>query len=420
MTKLSLPIMLLVLSQVGCSNQSNKAQNPSLLNRAQAIHSAALTIDAHADIEIPGKPSMYVGADGLSKVTPQKMQKGGVDAVVMSLAVGPMPRTPEGYSKAKTIALTKLAAVKALSENPANNTLIAKTTDELLSAHSEGKSAIILGFQNGLILGTDVDQIDALYNSGVRVFSLTHMGHNDFADSSRPLYNAATGKREPEAEHGGLSPLGREAIAKINALGAIFDISQLSKQAALQAMALSSSPVIASHSNVQALTDVSRNLSDEELEHLGKTGGVIHIAPFRGYLFDSSNPEMDLNIRAVRRQAGIEESYLYPFELYWEIQDASIKKNFLTKVNALLGQIDVEQMVDHIDYVVNRIGVDHVGIGTDFNHGSGIEGFTDASDALNITLELVKRGYSEEDIKKIWGGNFMRVWRQAELAASPH
>ncbi|MDB2634598.1 dipeptidase [Porticoccaceae bacterium] len=418
MTKLSLPIMLLVLSQVGCSNQSNKAQNPSLLNHAQAIHSAALTIDAHADIEIPGKPSMYVGADGLSKVTPQKMQKGGVDAVVMSLAVGPMPRTPEGYSKAKTIALTKLAAVKALSENPANNTLIAKTTDELLSAHSEGKSAIVLGFQNGLILGTDVNQIDALYHSGVRVFGLTHMGHNDFADSSRPLYNAATKKREPEAEHGGLSPLGRQAIAKINALGAIFDISQLSKQAAQQAMALSSSPVIASHSNVRALTDVSRNLSDEELDHLSKTGGVIHIAPFRGYLFDSSNPEMDINIRAVRRQAGIEESYLYPFELYWEIQDAGIRKNFLTSVNALLGQIAVEQMVDHIDYVVKRIGVDHVGIGTDFNHGSGIEGFTDASDALNITLELVKRGYSEEDIKKIWGGNFMRVWRQAELAAS--
>ena len=420
MTKLSLPIMLLVLSQVGCSNQSNKAQNPSLLNRAQAIHSAALTIDAHADIEIPGKPSMYVGADGLSKVTPQKMKKGGVDAVVMSLAAGPMPRTPEGYSKAKTIALTKLAAVNALSENPANNTLIAKTTDELLSAHSEGKSAIVLGFQNGLILGTDVNQIDALYHSGVRVFGLTHMGHNDFADSSRPLYNAATKKREPEAEHGGLSPLGRQAIAKINALGAIFDISQLSKQAALQAMALSSSPVIASHSNVRALTDVSRNLSDEELEHLGKTGGVIHIAPFRGYLFDSSNPEMDLNIRAVRRQAGIEESYHYPFELYWEIQDASIRKNFLTSVNALLGQIAVEQMVNHIDYVVKRIGVDHVGIGTDFNHGSGIEGFTDASDALNVTLELVKRGYSEEDIKKIWGGNFMRVWRQAELAASSY
>lgn len=418
MTKLSLPIMLLVLGQVACSNQSNEAQNPSLLNHAQAIHSAALTIDAHADIEIPGKPSMYVGADGLSKVTPQKMKKGGVDAVVMSLAVGPMPRTPEGYSKAKTIALTKLAAVNALSENPANNTLIAKTTDELLSAQSEGKSAIILGFQNGLILGTDVNQIDALYDSGVRVFGLTHMGHNDFADSSRPLYNAATRKREPEAEHGGLSPLGRQAIAKINALGAIFDISQLSKQAALQVMALSSSPVIASHSNVRALTDVSRNLSDEELEHLGKTGGVIHIAPFRGYLFDSSNPEMDINIRAVRRQAGIEESYLYPFELYWEIQDASIRKNFLTSVNALLGQIAVEQMVDHIDYVVKRIGVDHVGIGTDFNHGSGIEGFTDASDALNVTLELVKRGYNEEDIKKIWGGNFMRVWRQAERAAS--
>jgi membrane dipeptidase len=166
MPRLSLPLALLILVQIGCSNESDETKNStdfdlSLLNRAQTIHANALTIDAHADIEIPGKPSMYVGADGLSKVTPKKMQKGGMDAVVMSLAVGPMPRTPQGYSNAKTIAQTKLSAVKALVEYPANNTVIAKTTDELLSAHANGKSALILGFQNALILGTEINYIDS-------------------------------------------------------------------------------------------------------------------------------------------------------------------------------------------------------------------------------------------------------------------
>jgi len=421
MPRLLVPLLIFIISQVGCSLESkiegSTDQNANLMAQAQAIHTSALTIDAHADIEIPGKPSMYVGSDGLSKVSPQKMQKGGLDAVVMSLAVGPMPRNAEGYAAAKALAQTKLAAVNALAADPANNTVIVKSTTELSAAHTEGKSALILGFQNALILGTDVGGVDSLYNSGARVFALTHMGHNDFADSSRTLFDGDTGTREPDAEHGGLSALGKAAVAKINALGGIMDISQLSTEAAMQVMALSSTPVIASHSNVRALTSVSRNLSDPEIDRIGETGGVIHIAPFRGYLFDSADPDMDTNIRAVRKESGIEEDYLYPFELYWEIDDPAIRKDFLTRTSALLGPIGLDEMLDHVDYIAQRIGVDHVGIGTDFNHGSGIIGFNDASEALNVTVELLKRGYTKDDIIKIWGGNFIRVWRAAEKAS---
>jgi membrane dipeptidase len=347
------------------------------------------------------------------------MRAGGLDAVVMALAVGPMPRNIDGYAAAKALAQTKLAAVNALAADATNNTIITLSTDELIAAHREGKSALLLGFQNALILGTDVSGIDTLYNSGVRVFALTHMGHNDFADSSRTLFDGDTGTREPDAEHGGLSALGKAAITKINALGGIMDISQLSSQAALQAIELSTTPVIASHSNVRALTSVSRNLSDEEIDRIGETGGVIHVAPFRGYLYDSADPDMDTNIRAVRQESGVDEDYLYPFELYWEIDDIAVKKDFLTRISALLGPIGLDEMLDHVDYIAKRIGVDHVGIGTDFNHGSGIVGFDDASDALNVTVELLKRGYSEDDITKIWGGNFIRVWRAAEKAAEP-
>jgi membrane dipeptidase len=424
MRKLSL-LSLLIVSQFALSVEPTMAtkialsadEHAALVAQAQAIHASALTIDAHADIEIPGKPSMYVGSDGLSKVAPQKMQKGGLDAVVMSLAVGPMPRTPDGYVAAKALAQTKLAAVNALVADPANNTVIVKSTAELSAAHTAGKSALILGFQNALILGTDVGGIDSLYSSGARVFALTHMGHNNFADSSRTLFDGETGTREPDAEHGGLSSLGKAAVQKVNQLGGVMDISQLSMEAAMQVMALSSTPVIASHSNVRALTNVSRNLSDQEIDRIGQTNGVIHIAPFRGYLFDSADPDMDANIRKIRRESGIDESYLYPFELYWEIDDPAIKKDFLTRTSAQLGPIGVDEMLDHVDYIAQRIGVDHVGIGTDFNHGSGIIGFNDASEALNVTVELLKRGYTKDDITKIWGGNFIRVWRAAEKGA---
>ena len=402
------------------STHSEPLSDVQLLRKAQTLHEHIFTFDAHADIEIPGKPSMYVGADGLSKVAVDKMHQGGLDMVAMAVAVGPLPRNEEGFAEARRIADEKLAAVVALTENADQPIQLVKSSDALVAAVGNGQRAIVLSLQNALIFGDDVAAIDHFYAQGVRMFALTHMGHNEFADSSRPLFNAETGTREAPAEHGGLSAKGRTAVQRFNELGAVIDISQLSTEAALEVISLSRTPVIASHSNARALTNVSRNLSDAEIRKLAQRGGVIHVAPFAGYLFDSQNPEIDAGIRTLRRKAGIDEDYLYPFELYWEIGDASVKAEFLTGVRGLLGPISLDTMLDHIDHIVALVGVDHVGIGTDFNHGSGIPGYIDASDSLNVTLGLLQRGYSESQIGKIWGGNFLRVWREVEGARSDY
>lgn len=382
---------------------------------ASSVHRAVLVLDAHADIEIPGRPSRYAGADGLSKVAPDKMRAGGVDAVVMALAVGPGPRDAAGYAAARGVADEKLAAVQALAGE--QGVTLVQSPDELVAAHERGDRALILGLQNALILGTRAEAVDEFFDAGVRVFALTHMGHNDFADSSRPNFVSELGRREDASEHDGLSALGEEAVRRVNALGGIMDVSQLSKPAVLDVLALSTAPVIASHSNVYTLSNATRNLSDEEIDGIAASGGVIHVAPFRGYLYDSSDAELDADIRAARRAAGIDEDYLYPFELYWELDDPEVQQTFLTTVSDLLGPGKVDDMLRHIDYLVERVGVDHVGIGTDFNHGSGIEGFNDASEALSVTEGLLARGYSADEIAKIWGANFLRVWRETERVA---
>ena len=283
---------------------------------------------------------------------------------------------------------------------------------------ARGQTAVILGFQNARSLESDVAALDTFHAAGVRVFGLNHIGHNDFSDSSRPVYDGDTKTYEVEAEHGGLSALGVQAIERINALGGIVDVSQMSKDATLQAIALSTSPVIASHSNVRALSDVSRNLSDEEIDRIGETGGVIHVAAFGAYLVDLSDPDLLARILAVRREAGLPETYSYPYELYWELDDPAEKTAFLTAMREVIGRGSVDRMMDHIDYLVARIGIDHVGIGTDFNHGGGVEGFNEADEAFNVTLALVDRGYSVADIEKIWGGNFLRVFQSASAAAA--
>ncbi|MEP4484215.1 MAG: membrane dipeptidase [Halioglobus sp.] len=405
-------ISFALLALTACADESTSTGTGDQVSAAD-IHNAALVLDAHADIEIPGKEDRYVGADGKSKVEPTKMRAGGVDAVIMAVAVGPGPRTVEGYALAREKADEELQSILDLTADPDDDIVLVRSATELEAAHANNQLALILGFQNARIIGTEVSGLDEFYSEGVRVFALTHMGHNDFADSSRPVFNAETGKHEATQEHGGLSQLGRDAIVRINELGGIIDVSQLSKPATLQVLDLSTTPVIASHSNVRQLSDVSRNLSDEEIDRIGENGGVIHVAPFRGYLFDSTDDELVSAIKAERRAVNISEEYLYPFELYWEIKDPEVQKAFLTAVSDLLGPGSVDDMLNHIDYIVARIGINHVGIGTDFNHGSGVEGYNDASEALNVTKGLLSRGYSAEDIEKIWGGNFLRVFREA-------
>ena len=379
--------------------------NPS----AADIHESSLVLDAHADIVIPSTSRAYMSADGTSKVDPAKMRAGGVDAVVMSVAVGPGPRTMEGDAAARAEADEKIAAVHTLVEESQGQVVIATTSSEIVAAHEAGKSALILGFQNARSLQGNVSAIDEFYAEGVRIFGLNHLGHNAFSDSSRPEFSGETGAFEVTEEHGGLSTLGVAAVERIGALGALVDVSQLSKAATLQVLELTRSPIIASHSNAKTVSDVTRNLSDEEIDRIGENGGVIHVAAFKGYLINISAPEFIEKLVALRVAAGISIEYNYPFELYWEIDDLAQRSAFTTAVSELLGPASTDNMIEHIDYIVDRIGIDHVGIGNDFNHGSGIDDYNDASDAMNLTEGLLERGYSETDINKIWSGNFLRI-----------
>ncbi len=389
-----------------------------IVAKAVAIHADAVVIDAHADIVIPSTSLSYLGEGGVSKVSPEKLIAGGVDAVVMAVAVGPGPRTAEGDSEARAIADEKLAAALEIVEGSSGGVVLVTSAAEIEKAAADGKPALVLGFQNARSLEGDVDTIDYFYQTGVRVFGLNHLGHNDFSDSSRPIYDGATKSYEPTEEHGGLSPLGVSAIERINALGGVVDISQMSKTAALQAISQSRTPVIASHSNVQAISNVTRNLSDEEIDFIGENGGVIHVAAFGAYLVALSDPVLLEEVKAVRLKAGLPEEYSYPYELYWELEDPEDRRAFLVQMRSTIGRGSVSDMIAHIDYIVDRIGIDHVGIGNDFNHGSSIEGYADASEALNVTMALVRAGYSAEDIHKIWGGNFLRVLRAAEEGRS--
>ena len=383
--------------------------NPS----AADIHESSLVLDAHADIVIPSTSRAYMSADGTSKVDPAKMRAGGVDAVVMSVAVGPGPRTMEGDAAARAEADEKIAAVHTLVEESQGQVVIATTSSEIVAAHEAGKSALILGFQNARSLQGNVSAIDEFYAEGVRIFGLNHLGHNAFSDSSRPEFSGETGAFEVTEEHGGLSTLGVAAVERIGALGALVDVSQLSKAATLQVLELTRTPIIASHSNAKTVSDVTRNLSDEEIDRIGENGGVIHVAAFKGYLINISAPEFIEKLVAVRVAAGISIEYNYPFELYWEIDDLAERSAFTAAVSELLGPASTDNMIEHIDYIVDRIGIDHVGIGNDFNHGSGIDDYNDASEAMNLTEGLLERGYSETDINKIWSGNFLRILNAA-------
>ena len=382
----------------------------------QEIHESSIIIDAHADIMMPNTSADNRDADGLSQVTPEKLRAGGVDTVAMTLAItAGASRSLEADAEGRAEVNTKLAAVRALVESAPDKLVFVKSADDIVAADKAGKTGILLSFQNARSLEKNIDALDEFYDLGVRIFALNHMSHNDFSDSSRPVQFKPLGIFDPQEEHGGLSELGRAAIRRINALGGVVDVTQMSKNATLQAVSLSTAPVIASHSNARALSNVPRNLSDEEIDAIGAKGGVVHIVAYPDYLRRLDDPDLAPKVRAVRRVAGLSETYAYAYEFYWEIEDPQAKADFLKKLGELLvSTTTVEHMVDHIDYIVRRIGIDHVGVGNDFNHGGGLSDYRNASQAKNLTAALIRRGYSAKDIRKIWGGNFLRVMREAD------
>jgi membrane dipeptidase len=392
--------------------QADAAAGDSALDaRARAIHEHVLTLDSHVDVLVPGAASEY-GPAQKNQADLDELRRGGIDAVAFAIAVGPGPRTTEGIAAARAEADAKLALIQGFIKDNSAHVTLALTARDVRRIHREGKIAVIESFLNARSVGANLDGIDDFYKAGVRLFGFVHAGNNDFADSSRPI-------GEPAQEFHGLSPLGKQAVAKLNQLGIIIDISQLTPDGVLQTLALSKAPVVASHSDVRSLVDNTRNLSDRELDAIKANGGVVQVTPFNPYVI-SPPPDYHEKLQALRAQFGLTANF--PSGSIGFIQGSEAlpterRQAFLRQAAALYPKASVKDYVDHIDYIVKRIGIDHVGIGTDFNHGAGVVGFQDESEAPNVTRELVRRGYDESKIAKIWGGNFLRVFDQVEAVS---
>jgi membrane dipeptidase len=373
--------------------------------QARAIHARTLVLDSHVDVLLPNTPARYAGSDGKSAAELDKLLSGGVGAVALAVAVGPGARNATGLSDARREAASKLDAVLAFTREHADRVALAKSADDVAKLHEQGKVAVILSFLNARSIGTDLAELDRYHAAGVRLFGFTHAGHNDFADSSRPW------GEEPIAEHHGLSALGKRAVERLNRLGVIIDVSQLTTDALLQTLELTRVPVVASHSAARALVDNPRNLSDPELEAIERKGGVVQVTAFGSYL---APPPKDYPARLaeLRKRFSLPESIAPGAGV--QSLPAPKQDEFYKALGGLAPKATLAQFVDHIDYIVKKIGIDHVGIGSDFNHGAGVIGFQNEGEAGNVTRELVRRGYDEAQIQKVWGGNFLRVFRAVE------
>ncbi|WP_174502974.1 dipeptidase [Acidiphilium sp. C61] len=323
-------------------------------------HADLLVIDTHVDIPWPeGADFMH---NGPRCVDLPKALRGGVGAVCFAAYVPQGRRTPACSTASKTRALAMLDTIAAMGRQP--GTSLAVTADSIEAAYRDGRFAVIPVVENGAALGGDLTTLDEFAARGVRYMTMTHNGHNDLADAAIP--RAELG--DTAVLHGGLSELGRAAVARMNELGILVDVSHTAKLTMMQAARLSRTPVIATHSCVRTLCDHPRNLDDEQLDLLAATGGLIQITMVSAFLKRGAKPS----------------------------------------------EIGVEAIADHVDYVVRRIGVEHVGIGTDFDGGGGVAGYMNAAETPALTAELVRRGYDRPALEKIWGGNFLRLLREAE------
>ncbi len=391
------------------SDEDRPMTEEEVLAHAQAIHQDAITIDTHNDILGNwGTPEIDPCTGTDMKVDIPKMVAGGLDMTFPAVYVGQGPRTPEGNQAVKEAALEKFTAIHRVAEEMCpDQVAIAYRADDVEGILSEGKRVYGIGIENGYALGHDLSLVQQYYDLGARYITLTHSGHNDIGDSSTP-------RSGPEEEYGGLSDFGKDVVREMNRLGIIIDLSHVSDNTARDVFELSEAPVMASHSGAQALASSPRNLDDEMLQLLKENGGVIQIVALGSYLKDDP-PEKVAAMEALREEMGLTDRAAMR-NMTEEQRDAYRAR--MEELDAQWPGPDVSTFVDHIDHVKNLIGVDHVGIGTDFDGGGGIPGFNDASEAMNVTAEMVRRGYTDDEIKKIWGGNLLRVWREVEAVAA--
>ncbi len=414
MSTLVLLLSILVLTLSGCSPKENPeppasgaASEAEVLEAARGIHDRVLALDTHVDIPFnfataevdPGKRDRF-------QVDLPKMEEGGLDAAFFIVYVGQTARTAANYEMAKLGAMTKFNAIHRMTEEMYPDRIeIAYSTDDVTRIHESGKLVAAIGIENGYVIGKDLSLLGTYHALGARYVTLAHGGHNDIADSSTPQKRLG----DAEEEHGGLSDFGREVVAEMNRIGIMVDVSHISKKAMLQAVEASKAPVIGSHSSTRALADVPRNMDDEQLRALAAKGGVMQTVALGAFV--KNPPEKQEAMKKLFEEVGISDM--------GELSSLSEANRALfdgkrTEIDARFPTATVSDFVDHIDHAVEVMGIDHVGISSDFDGGGGIEGWNNAAETFNVTHELVKRGYSEEQIAQLWSGNLLRVWREVE------
>jgi membrane dipeptidase len=375
------------------------------------IAQPSLVVDSHVDLApayLEGRADP--GVWGRQQFDIPKLRAGGVTVPFLIVYIAQGPRTAEGYEHARTVAEHFFNVIYAMGTRNRRQLTIATSSDEVRRVVEEGRIAAVIGIENGYAIGKDIHVLRRYYDLGARYITLVHNGNNDIGDSARPDTVAG----ESLEEHGGLTEFGEAVIREMNRLGIMVDISHASRLTMLGAINASKAPVIASHSSVRALVDVGRNLDDDVLRALGNNGGVIQVTAVDEFLKRSA-PERETAIAAVLKRFGVNSDLGerdLPEVAYREYLEA------IARVHQLWGEASVVDLVNHIDYAVRLIGIDHVGICSDFDGGGGISGWRDASETPNVTAELVRRGYSSDAVRKLWGENLLRVLRQVEKTAA--
>jgi len=414
------PVALVFTALTLFPQQDEEAQ---LVARARAIHDAVITLDTHKDIssdlasedvpEDPEERERFLERNdptvrGTNQVDFPKMREGGLDTAFFIVYVGQGELTEEGFAKAREAALGKFEAIHRMCRRYPEHIELARTPDDVRRISKSGKLVACIGIENGYAMGTDPAAVKEFHELGARYMSITHNRHSQLGDSNTPA---------DEPLHGGLSDLGRKAIEEMNLHGIMVDISHSGKQTALQAIAHSKAPVLASHSGVVAKRNHTRNLDDETLVALGRNGGVIQIVAFASYV--KVNDKQREEVAALREELGMPRFRRgQPRDTSPEAQEKQrIFQERADEIAKRYTPATVKDMADHIDHAVKLIGIDHVAISSDFDGGGGVVDWNDASETFNVTLELVRRGYTKAEIEQLWSGNTLRVWTEVERIA---
>jgi membrane dipeptidase len=412
---------------ISCGEKKEKAEKTETLEeKAQRIHDSVITIDTHDDINVQNFTDSINYTQNLdTQVNIPKMKEGGLDVAWFIVYTGQGELTPEGYAKASENAISKFEAIHRLCEEIAPEEIeLALTSDDVRRIVASGKKVAMIGVENAYPIGEDISKIEEYQERGARYISLAHNGHSQFSDSN-------TGERDSVWLHNGLSDLGKEAVAEMNRVGIMIDVSHPSKEAMKQMIELTKAPIIASHSSAKALCGHSRNMDDEQLMMMKENGGVVQTVALGSYISteksEARSEYMSEVYKKVADSLGVQWYERSQFSTLTDEQREEFFDNYrkIREIGEGMAETDpnvppavnVSDFVDHIDYMVDLIGIDHVGISSDFDGGGGIEGWSDASETFNVTLELVKRGYTEEEIAKLWGGNLLRVLDEVQAIA---